>query len=467
MGLISLVANIAGTVKESINSEFADQYLEFFTCDSLGDKTLVQKGAARIQKGKNKGSSEIISQGSVIAVPEGTALLLVDGGQVIDFTTEAGYYKWDSSSSPSMLSSSDILGNAKKVVADAWDRMRAGGELMKQQRVYFVNMLEIRDQNFGTPTAVPYRDPEYRNIYIRMNGTFSYKIADPVTFFKSIAGNVQGEYTNEDFMGKPVAPKQPRSEFLDNITEMLNKCATMDKIPFANLPSEQGRLRRYMQEALDEEWLQKRGVVVESVAINSITPDEKSRERIEQVDTSKMYGEDQAALAAQAILGQTEAMKTAAGNSAGAVTGFAGMGMIGGMGQMGGMGGTNAAFNFLGQQQAQQAQAQQMGAQQMGGAAAMGAAAGVAAAQAGGWTCECGAVNQGKFCANCGKPQPAPAPAAGGWTCECGATNTGKFCCNCGKPQPAAAPTSCPKCGYTPADGKLGKFCPECGNKIE
>ena len=454
MGLISLVANIAGTVRDSVNSEFADQYLEFFTCDSLGDKTLVRKGAARMSKGHNKGDSEIITQGSVIAVPEGTALLLVDGGQIIDFTTKAGYYKWDSSSSPSMLSDSHLLENAKKVVKDTWDRMRAGGELMKQQRVYFVNMLEVRDQNFGTPTAVPYRDPEYRNIYIRMNGTFSYRIEDPVTFFKSIAGNIAGEYTNEDFMGKPVAPKQPRTEFLDNITEMLNKCATVDKIPFANLPSEQGRLRRYMQEALDEEWLQKRGIVVESVAIGGITPDEKSRERIEQVDTSKMYGEDQAALAAQAILGQTEAMKTAAGNSAGAVTCFAGMGMMGGMGQMG-MGGANAAFNFLGQQQQQQAMQPQaqpgMGGAAMG--AAMGAAAGAAAAA--GWTCECGATNQGKFCANCGKPQPAPAPA--GWTCECGAVNQGKFCANCGKPRPAAGWTC--ECGTT----NTGKFCSNCG----
>ncbi len=458
MGLIKLAANLIGVARESINSEFADQYLEFFTCDSLGQNVLVKKGAAQIKKGKNTGSSEIISNGSTIAVPEGTALLLVDNGRVIDFTTTAGMYQWDSSTSPSIFGEGKFLEKAKGIVSDTWERMKRGGELAKQQRVYCVNMLEMKDNKFGTASALPYNDPVYRNIYIRLNGAFSYKIVDPVTFFQTQTGNIAGEFTAEDLMGRVADPKQPRLEFLDNISEVLNRCGGTDKIMFSDLPGEQGRLRRYMQEALDEEWLQNRGIVIESVAIGGITPDEKSRERIEKIDTSKMYGQDPSMLAAEVALGQTEAMKLAGGNSAGAATGLMGLGMMGGL--QGASGGTQAAFNFLGQQQAAQPAA--------AGAAAMGAAAvaGAAAAQAG-WTCECGkGGNTGKFCSECGKPQPAPA-AAGGWTCECGAVNTGKFCSECGKPQPAAAPTSCPQCGYTPADGKFGKFCPECGYKFE
>ena len=218
---------------------------------------------------------------------------------------------------------------------------------------------------------------------------------------------------------------------------------------FANLPSEQGKLRTYMQECLDEDWLRLRGIVVETVAIGGITPDEKSRARIEEVDNAKLYGSDPNALAAQVALGQTEAMKAAGANSAGAATGLMGLGMMGGM--SGATGGTAAAFNFLGQQQ----QNQQAAA----------AAAPAAAPAANGWTCECGAVNTGNFCAQCGKAKPAP---AGSWTCECGAVNTGKFCPQCGKAAPeAAAPAKCPKCGYTPADGVMPKFCPECGTKIE
>ena len=225
---------------------------------------------------------------------------------------------------------------------------------------------------------------------------------------------------------------------MDNFSEVLNKCGSIDKIMFADLPSNQGKLRTYMQDALDEEWLKNRGVVISSVAIGGITPDDKSRERIEQIDQSKMFGSDPNALAAQAVLGQTQAMNTAAGNANGAVNGLMGMGMVGGMGQMGG--GMNSAFQFLGQQQQAQPQA-----------APAPAAAPAAAA---GWTCSCGTTNTGKFCSNCGTAQPAPAAA---WTCECGTQNTGKFCSNCGKPQPAG-PWTC-ECGTQ----NTGKFCSNCG----
>ena len=436
MGLIS---NVMGAIGDSVSSVVADQYTEFFTCDSLGQNVLVRQGARRMQKGHNKGDVEVINNGAMIAVPEHTACLMVDNGKVVDFTIQPGMYTWDSSSAPTVFAGNDgFLDAAKKLVSETWTRMKMGGEIATQQRIYFVNMLEMRDQKYGTPTALPYHDPEYRNIYIRLNGVFSYTIKDPVKFFQTQVGNIQGEYTNAQFMGTPADPKQPRIEFMDNFSEVLNKCGTVDKIMFADLPSNQGKLRTYMQDALDEEWLKNRGVVISSVAIGGITPDDKSRERIEQIDQSKMFGADPNALAAQAVLGQTQAMNTAAGNANGAVNGLMGMGMVGGMGQMGG--GMNSAFQFLGQQQQAQPQA-----------APAPAAAPAAVA---GWTCSCGTTNTGKFCSNCGTAQPAPAAA---WTCECGAQNTGKFCSNCGKPQPAG-PWTC-ECGTQ----NTGKFCSNCG----
>lgn len=449
MGLISMVKNIAGAAGDAVSSQVKDQYLEFFTQDALGQDVLAVRGAKRMSKGKNKGSVDVISNGSMIAVPEGTAVVLVDNGQVVDFAT-AGMYTWDSSSAPSCLANLDFLDNMKAVVKDTWNRMRMGGELATQQRVYFINIQEIRDQNFGTATPLPYPDPEYRNIYIRLNGKFSFKVADPVIFFKNVVSNVTKEFTTQDLMGTVSNPKMPRTEFLDHMTEVLNMCATRDKISFGALPSAKTSLRKYMQECLDEDWFKARGIVVESVALGIPTPDDKSRERIEQIDSAKMFSNDPNALAAQAVLGQTEAMKTAAGNSAGAVNGFMGMGMVGGMG---GANMANNAFQFMGQGGGQPA------AQQSYSPMGAGAVVGAAAATAAGWTCECGTTNQGKFCGNCGKPQPAPQPA--GWTCECGNVNQGKFCGTCGKPQPAVAPAdwTC-ECGQA---GNTGKFCANCG----
>jgi membrane protease subunit (stomatin/prohibitin family) len=431
MGLIkdaakAFAGNVVGVAGSVVTSAVSDQYLEFFTCDSLGQDILVREGAIKMEKGRNKGSSEVISNGSIVAVPEGTACLLVDGGRIVDAVMEAGYYKWDNSSSPSILANTNVGENAKAIVKDAWDRFRMGGEIPKQQRVYFVNMLELRDQNFGTASPVPYPDPEYRNIYIRLNGTFSYRIQDPVTFFKNCAGNVKGEFTSAEFMGTPPKPQQPRIEFLDHITEALNMLAAQDRVMYSLIDSNRSKLRNRMQECLDEDWLQNRGIVVEAVAIGGVTPDDKSRERIEQVDTAKLYGQDANALAAQVALGQTEAMKAAGANANGAVNGFMGMGM------MGAVGGNNATAAALGAMQANQGQQQPQTGFFAGGAAA------------------------------------APAAQAG-WTCECGqGGNTGKFCSNCGKPQPAAAPAGCSKCGWKPADGQaLPKFCPECGNPLQ
>ena len=458
MGLISLIKNVAGTTFDSISSQVQDQYLEFFTQDSLGQDILVKKGANKMERGRNKGNSEVISNGSIINVPEGCFCLLVNNGEIVDVVSDAGAYKWDTSTAPSILANKNFGENVKQSIGDIWNRMKMGGEIQQQQRVYFVNKLEMMNQNFGTPSPVPYADPEYRNIYIRLNGTFSFRVENPVTFFRNIVGNVKDEYTVADFMGTPAKPQQPRLEFLDNITETLNKCGGPypNGIMFSTLPSKQGEFRRYMQDCLDDEWLQKRGIVVEKVAIASVTPDDKSRERIEKVDESKLYGQDQAALGAAVALGQTEAMKAAGGNANGAVTGFMGLGM---MGQVGGNNATAAALNTV---QASQGQPQT-------GFFAGQTAAPVGAPAAAGWTCSCGQTgNTGKFCGNCGQPQPAPVAPAAGWTCSCGQTgNTGKFCGNCGAPAPAAAPTACPKCGYKPADGNMPKFCPECGTKIE
>ncbi|MDO4877136.1 MAG: hypothetical protein Q3987_07120, partial [Oscillospiraceae bacterium] len=251
--------------------------------------------------------------------------------------------------------------------------------------------------------------------YIRLNGTFSYRIQDPVTFFRNISGNIADVYTNDDFMGTPSKPLQPRLEFLDHITEALNKCSIpMDGRPaikFSQLPSFQGQFRNYMAEVLDQDWLQTRGVVVQAVAIGSVTPDDETRQRIQSIQTDQIYGRDQEALNAYKGRAVADGIKAAGSNEAGA--------------------------------------------------------AGAAAAPAG-WTCSCGqAGNQGNFCMNCGAGKPAPAaPAAAGWTCSCGqAGNQGNFCMNCGAAKPA--PVKCPKCGWQPAAGQSSKFCPECGTQLQ
>lgn len=194
-----------------------------------------------------------------------------------------------------------------------------------------------------------------------------------------------------------------------------------------------------MNEALSNKWGETRGLKVVSIALGSVTLPDEDAAMIKELQKNAVLQNPNMA-AATLVGAQAEAMKTAAGNTAGAMTGFMGMGMANTAG------GVNAQNLYaMGQQYNQQQQQNNQSVQQSN-----------QPAQSLEWTCECGAQNTGKFCSNCGNAKP-EVKTSMEWTCECGTQNTGKFCTNCGKPQPAAE-WQC-SCGTV----NSGKFCSNCG----
>jgi membrane protease subunit (stomatin/prohibitin family) len=345
-------------------------------------------------------------------------------------------YTWDASSAPSCFGSSGFLDGAKQSIADLWNRIKAGGEIPMQQRVYFVNMLEIMDNKFGSAAPIDYPDPEYMNIEIRLHGTFSFRIENPVTFFKSVVGNVADDYTRSELAD------QIKTEFMLKISEALNKLGSVDRIRYNYLLAEQTRLKIYMNEALDEEWLEGRGMVVVSAAIGGLSPSDASKEKIKKYDDT-IFMSSGNRVDVNYKTSVADAMKTAAANESGAMNTIIGMGILDKVSQSAG----GAVVGTT---------------QQAPGVAP----AGQTETTVAGWTCaKCGATgNPGKYCAACGDPLASQAP----WTCyECGAQgNKGKFCSDCGKPKPA--PAECKECGWKgEAGAKKPKFCPECGKPIE
>jgi len=317
MGFIS---NVAGTISDSINSELQDQYLEAFRTDSLGQNMLVKRAQRQNARGRNQGSPDVISAGSKILVPEGTYALMIDNGQIADCASEPGLYTWETSSSGSILS-----GGVKSVVGDVFDRFRFAGEVTKVQKIYYVNALEIMNQTSKEFLMVPYPDPVYGNLYFKFRIMFSFRIVDPVQFFKRTGK----ETTVYDYMGSEYSPKMPFLEVQDHMEEALNLCATRDKIPFPKLLSNKSKLKDAVNETVSKLWLEQRGMVIESIALTELTLDEASRKRVEQYDSAKLFADDPAALGALVAMGLTEAMQAAASNPAGAVGGFAGIGMAG------------------------------------------------------------------------------------------------------------------------------------------
>ena len=437
----------------AIGGTLADQWKEFFTCDSLSNDVLFARGYKQTNRrtSNTDGHDNVITQGSAIAVADGQCAIIVDQGVVTELAAEPGVFTYDKSSEPSIFAGGLKWDNLKAVMGTAWERFKFGGDTGKDQRLYYFNIKEILDNKFGTATPVPFRVVDRNtgldiDVSLRCNGIFTFKIDNPITFYTKICGNVADEYKTEQIR------QVLKTEFISALQPAFAHLSDLMIRPNA-IPSHVDELCEAMNQALSKKWGELRGLSVVSVAINSISLPEEDAAMIKKLQLGATM-RDPGMAAAQMAAAQADAMRAAASNPNGAAMGLMGMGMVGQFG-----GGVADMFRM---QQMQQQQMQQPG---MAAGAAMGAAATAAPA---GWTCECGTTNQGKFCANCGKPKPAP-KAAEGWTCECGAVNQGKFCMECGKKKPAGAPTfKCDKCGYVFPDPKNpGKFCPECGDPVD
>ena len=423
----------------ALGGTLADQWKEFFYCDAMDSDTLVVKGAKRTSsRSSNKnGEGNIITNGSGIAVADGQCMIIVEQGKIVEFCAEPGEFTFDSSTEPSLFSGS--LGESiKATFKTIGKRFTYGGDTGKDQRVYYFNTKEITGNKFGTANPVPFRVVDSRigldiDVALRCSGIYSYRITDPILFYTNVCGNVTREYTREEI------DSTLKQEFISALQPALGKLSDLEMRP-NQLTTHTAELEKALDEVLSGKWKELRGIDVVSVALSSVTLPDEDAELIKNAQKSAMY-RDPTMAAATLVGAQADAMRTAAGNTSGAMTGFMGMGMAQGAGGM------NANDLFaMGAKNAQNSQNQAQSAP---------------AAESGTWKCSCGAENTGKFCAECG----AKKPEAASWVCSCGAKNTGKFCTSCGAKKPEGG-VQCPECGWKAAPGKTLKFCPECGAKL-
>ena len=466
MGLIKAgIGALGGTL--------ADQWKEFFYCDALPNDVLMRKGEKRTsgRSSNTKGNDNIISNGSGIAVADGQCMIIVEQGKIVDICAEPGEYTYDMSTEPSIFSGS--LGDSVKATFQTiGKRFTYGGDTAKDQRVYYFNTKELIDNKFGTPNPIPFRVVDSKigldiDVSVRCSGVYSYKIADPMLFYTNVCGNVEQEYSRDELDG------QLKTEFISALQPAFGRLSDMELRP-NQIVSHNTDLENAMNAALSAKWGELRGLKVVSIALGSVTLPDDDADMIKQAQRTAIM-KDPTMAAATLVGAQADAMKAAASNEAGAMTGFMGMGMA-----MNAGGGMNAQNLFA------------MGQQQQTASAASSAPATPAAdswkcscgatvtgkfcpecgskkpepVQANAWKCSCGATVTGKFCPECGSPKPV---SDNGWTCACGTVNKGKFCSNCGSKKLAGAPLyRCDKCGWEPDDPhNPPKFCPECGDPFD
>lgn len=426
MGLIKAgIGALSGTL--------ADQWKEFFYCDAIDKDVLAVKGIKRTGKrsSNTKASDNIISNGSGIAVADGQCMMIVEQGKVVEVCAEPGEYTYDTSTEPSIFAGS--LGKSiVETFKTVGKRFTYGGDTGKDQRVYYFNTKELIDNKFGTPNPIPFRVVDRNvgldvDVAVRCNGVFSYRISDPLLFYTNVCGNIEYEYSRREL------DTQLKTEFISALQPAFGRLSDLQIRP-NQIVSHNTDLENAMNEALSVKWGKLRGLKVVSVALGSVTLPEEDAEMIKQAQRTAIM-RDPTMAAATLVGAQADAMKSAAQNEAGAMTGFMGFGMAANAG------GINAQNLYsMGQQQPSSP----------------------AQATSDSWKCVCGADCSGRFCHECG----AKKPETQGWKCSCGSVNKGKFCPECGAKKPDGALLyRCDKCGWEPSDPKKPpKFCPECGD---
>ena len=421
-----------GIIKATLNAiggNLADSWLEVIEADGMGDNIVFTKGV-KVRSGdrrnnNKRGTDDVISNGSIIHVYKGQFMILVDGGKIVDYTAEEGYYKVDNTAAPSLFN-----GEFGASIIDAFRRIKFGGVPSYSQKAYFINLQEIKGLKFGTRTPVNYFDNFYNSeLFLRAHGTYSIKITDPIKFYTEVIPK------DKDRVDINEINEQYLSEFLEGLSAAINKMS-MDGIRISHVASQSRVLSSYMATELDESWKTMRGFEVLAVGIASISYDDESKKLINMRNAGAMLGD--ATVREGYVQGSmARGFEAAGSNSAGAAQAFMGMGI-----GMGAGGNFMAAASETNRAQMEREKKQSKSAQNGGDS----------------WTCACGNVCKGNFCPNCG----AKKPVEDKWTCSCGNVCKGNFCPNCGSKRPEEE-WICTNCGHK--NPKKAKFCSSCGNK--
>ena len=409
----------------ALSTMMGDQWREYFYCNSLDNDTLMLKGEKRIgpKSSNTNGADNIISNGALIAVNDGQCMIIVEQGAIVEVCAEPGEFVFDSSTEPSIFYGDlgETLVNSFKTFVK---RFAFGGDTAKDQRIYYFNTKEIIGNKYGTANPVPFRVLDKNidldiEIALRAHGEFTFRLMDPILFYKNLAGNVEKDYKKQEI------ESQLRSELLTKLQPAFARIAETG-VRYYQITAHTDELGQILNELLSKSWGEHYGIEMTAFGISSVTAPEEDIEMIKQLQKNAVYRNATMA-AANLTAAQADAMRAAASNeSTGPMMAFAGMNMAN---QVGGFNAGNLYAMGAEQQNAAAANANTpAGNAESSAPAAAASVAGVATASD--WTCpKCGHEhNSGKFCSECGTAKTED------WTCpECGHTgNKGKFCSECG-----------------------------------
>jgi membrane protease subunit (stomatin/prohibitin family) len=331
MGLVQAVTGAVGGM-------FADQWKDFYTVPAGLPSTAALFAA--VPQGTNAGrgsntsaSSNIITNGSKIVVPEGYGLLLFQDGKITAFVAEPGGYEWrsDDLNSKSIFAGDGIV---SPLITQSWERFKFGGQPGSQQAAFFVSLKELPDNRFGTQSEI-YWDDGFLNTQVGAvtRGSYTMKIVDPILFVKNFV---------------PASYLQPGQVFdftdLDNaaasqlFNEVVGSLAPAFSL-YTNDPAKGNRITKLQQDSLGfakslsdaveqgYQWKSDRGLAIVKTAIISIEYDANTRELLKTVQRADALSGARGNANLQASVAQ--GIQSAGEN--GGAAGLMGVGMASGM----------------------------------------------------------------------------------------------------------------------------------------
>ena len=314
MGLIKALTS-------SVSSGLGDQFKEFVVCPEIDKNVLIQRGEVRHGDGNKNPSEGIITNGSGIVVPEGMCMLLIDNGAIVEFVSESGTYKYDSSTEPTVFEGGFFKG-IKETIKTIGNRITYGGQTAHDQRVYYINTLVIKDNKFGSPQPKKITDEKYGMLEVTFFGEYAFQVVDPAKLISNVIGtNAKDTITVDEVVGS-----QLKAKFVEQLTQAIAVVMRKAKVSFGDMALYGSDLSKEMNNCLDDSWRAQYGLEITDVAIGDINLTEDSMKRINKIDDAQIFSNPslQAGLMANAT---SEALTNAASNANGAMMGFAGMNM--------------------------------------------------------------------------------------------------------------------------------------------
>lgn len=307
----------------SVSSSLGDQFKEYISCPEMDSDVLVQRGIVNHGDGNKNPSEGVITNGSAIMVPESTAMMVIENGKILDFCAEAGTYTFNSESEPSIFTGGlgkGIIDTIKKIGS----RTTFGGQTAQDQRVYYVNLLAIVGNKFGSAQPKKITDDKYGMLEVTFFGEYAIKVENPAI----LVSNVIGSNAKDTVLFSDVLGDQFKSKFVEKVTQAITVVMRKHKIPFGDIGMYGTDISNEMNNLLDADLYGKYGIKVSDVAIADINLTEESMKRVSKIDDATIFSNPnmQSGLMANAT---AEAMQNAASNENGAMMGFWGMNMAG------------------------------------------------------------------------------------------------------------------------------------------